>query len=409
MTDSPAILEQKMKILMGLRGYSIIKIEEKQALWKINSENAVTVDVSFPAELWEVKHKGKVVNDWKKDPTLPANTRDMIQTLDDEFQAAWNEAVDNGWIIETEQPVKVPEKIEPETVQSETPKIDPEIEEKNRLEREENERRLAMAEEAKRMEDSQNAHLKQVPQKQTAEKSEEFTDRPTEYVEAPAPKTGEVNLFEVLNKICKNDLMQIFGPTGTGKTSLCTKLALDSKLKGKSVLYIDTEHNMNDDQIAAMQKAGIKYEFIKKFPKLCDYVKRLPSLSKYNVVVIDSIGAPALAAFCRSDMRGKGDVLQKLIWMSDDLKEYATDNNSLVVATNQPESSMNKGENDILEPFGEKSRYYYKEILKTNYAAHGRKTGKTTLVLRAHRSRFMGIDTNVCTMEVTDKGVKVIQ
>lgn len=275
--------------------------------------------------------------------------------------------------------------------------------------RDANEKKLAMVEEAEKIEDVQNAHRKPTYPKQSTDRSEEFTDRPAEYVDVPTPKTGEVNLFEVLNRICKNDLMQIFGPTGTGKTSLCTKLALDSKSKGKSVLYIDTEHNINDDQISAMQKAGIKYEFIKKFPKLCEYVKRLSSLPKYEVVVIDSIGAPSLAAFCRSDMRGKGDVLQKLIWMSDELKDYATDNNSLVVATNQPESSMNKGENDILEPFGEKSRYYYKEILKTDYAKHGRKTGKTTLVLRAHRSRFMGIDTGVCTMEITDTGMKVIQ
>ena len=241
-------------------------------------------------------------------------------------------------------------------------------EERNLINREENKRKLAMAEEAKEAEDAlkqqHNATSKHGTSTHMSETDEIFTDRPVEYIDAPLPKNGEVNLFDALSKICKNDLMQIFGNTGTGKTSICTKLALDSKLRGMSVLYIDTEHNINDDQIEAMRKAGIKYEYIKKFPKLCEEVKRLP---KYGVVIIDSAGAPALAAYCRSELRGQGDILKKLIAMSDDLKNYATDNNSLVVVINQPESSMNKGD-AILEPFGEKSRYYYKEILKTNYA-----------------------------------------
>lgn len=287
-------------------------------------------------------------------------------------------------------------------------------EEENARKREENERKLAMADEAEAAEYARNEQKKAVNSKSSINPSvpethDMFEDRPVEYVEAPAPKKGEVNLLDVFTPICKNDLMQIFGNTGTGKTSICTKLALDARGKGKTVLYIDTEHNINDDQIAAMQKAGIKYEYIKKFQKLCEYIKGLPSLQKYGVVIIDSIGAPALAAFCKSDMRGKGTILQNLISASDNLKDYATDNNSLVVAINQPESSMNKGEDAILEPFGEKSRYYYKEILKTNYARNGRKTGKTTLVLRAHRSRCMGIDTDICTMEITSNGMKVIQ
>lgn len=287
-------------------------------------------------------------------------------------------------------------------------------EEENARKREENERKLAMADEAEAAEYARNEQKKAVNSKSSINPSvpethDMFEDRPVEYVEPPAPKKGEVNLLDVFTPICKNDLMQIFGNTGTGKTSICTKLALDARGKGKTVLYIDTEHNINDDQIAAMQNAGIKYEYIKKFQKLCEYIKGLPALQKYGVVIIDSIGAPALAAFCKSDMRGKGTILQNLISASDNLKDYATDNNSLVVAINQPESSMNKGEDAILEPFGEKSRYYYKEILKTNYARNGRKTGKTTLVLRAHRSRCMGIDTDICTMEITNNGVKVIQ
>jgi RecA/RadA recombinase len=199
--------------------------------------------------------------------------------------------------------------------------------------------------------------------------------------------------------------MQIFGNTGTGKTSVCTRLAIDSRAKNKSVLYIDTEGRINDDQIIAMKKTGTKYEFIKQFSKLCEAVKRLP---KVDVLIVDSAGVPALAAYCKANLGGQGQVLKDFIAMSDDLKTYATVNNALVVVINQPESSMGKGEDVILEPFGEKSRYYYKEILMTNYAKRGRKTEKTTLVLGAHRSRCMGINKVICTIEVTDEGIKAV-
>lgn len=280
------------------------------------------------------------------------------------------------------------------------------LDEKSRLAREANEKKLAMMEEAEKVEDDLKKPNGTATSKPQSESSVIFVDRPAEYVEAPSPKKGEVNLMDVLTKICKNDLMQVFGNTGTGKTSLCTQLALDAIKKGKSVLYVDTEHNINDDQVASMKKAGVKYEYIKKFPKLCDEVKKLP---KYGVVIIDSAGAPALAAYCKSNLGGQGNILKSFIAMSSDLKDYATEYDSLVVVINQPESSMNKGDDDILEPFGEKSRYYYKEILKTDYVKRGRTTEQTSLVLRAHRSRSMGINTHICTMEISDNGVKVIQ
>ena len=270
---------------------------------------------------------------------------------------------------------------------------------------EENKRKLAMMEQAEEDEAKVAPHPQLVSTRKNISESALFEDRPVEYVEIPSSKTGEVNLFTLLTKICKNDLMQIFGPTGTGKTSACARLALDARLKGKSVLYIDTEGSINEDQIEAIKKSGTKYQFVQQFSKLCDEVTRLPVV---DVVIIDSAGVPALSAYCESNLGGQGKILQQFITMSNKLKTYAINNKSLVVVINQPESSMGKGEDAILEPFGEKSRYYYKEILKTNYAKRGRKTEMTTLVLRAHRSRCMGIDKHMCTMEITDNGIKVV-
>lgn len=85
-TEEKTLIHQKeMQILLGLRGFSIIKVNETQALWKINSTASITVDVSFPSKLWEVKHQGKKVDDWKTDAGLPVSIRNMIQALEDDF------------------------------------------------------------------------------------------------------------------------------------------------------------------------------------------------------------------------------------------------------------------------------------------------------------------------------------
>lgn len=442
--------DQKIKALLNLRGYKFQYTECTKTTMSIATNYFFQIDTRFSSDNWKVNYcdgKEDIVFGWK-DPRMPVIFREKnVQPLVDDYK----EALDLCGLLDVddvpESSETVGKAIPPESTEKESEPIipsDPEVtsetpfienvklasweeeqqmkmrernankkrkeveEEKARALREENEKRLAMMEEAEKAEEGlkEQRNVQTPPKSNPSETPAMFEDRPVEYVDAPAPKKGEVNLFDVLNKICKHDLMQIFGNTGTGKTSLCTKLALDARAIGKTVMYIDTEGSINDDQIEAMKKTGTKYEFIKQFPKLCETVKRLP---KVNVLIVDSAGVPALASYCKSNLGGQGDILKKFIAMSDDLKTYASDNNSLVVVINQPESSMGKGEEAVLEPFGEKSRYYYKEILKTAYAKRGRKTEKTTLVLRAHRSRCMGIDTNICTIEVTNDGVKVIQ
>lgn len=364
--------------------------------------------------VWGPQTKGTFQQDSRSIPE--SRKKDMVDIINE-----WNEIAgrenntepldnlkDGGFDLEADQKQDVEEtKVETARIKEETEKLITNEKEAKINERKANEKRLAMMEQAEQEEETHSVSSKPSGSIQkTPTENPIFTDRPVEYVDSPAAKVGEVNLFNLLMKLCKHDLMQVFGPTGTGKTSLCTKLAIDARTSGKSVLYIDTEGSINDDQIAAMKKTGTKYELIKQFSKLCEAVKRLP---KVDVLIIDSAGVPALAAYCKANLGGQGEILKKFIAMSDDLKTYASDNNSLVVVINQPESSMGKGEDAILEPFGEKSRYYYKEILKTNYAKRGRRTEKTTLVLRAHRSRCMGIDTDICTMEITNNGITVIQ
>ena len=85
-------IETKMKILLGLRGFTIVKVNEKQAIWMINSNDSLNIDVSFPPELWEAKHAGKTL-DWVKSPEMPADLKGMIEALVEDFEAACNQDV----------------------------------------------------------------------------------------------------------------------------------------------------------------------------------------------------------------------------------------------------------------------------------------------------------------------------
>lgn len=89
---TPEEINTRMNILLGLRGFSIVKLTEKTALWRMVSDDGLLIDVSFPPELWEAKHAGKTL-DWVKSPEMPANLKGMIEALVEDFEAACNQDV----------------------------------------------------------------------------------------------------------------------------------------------------------------------------------------------------------------------------------------------------------------------------------------------------------------------------
>lgn len=89
---TPEEINTRMNILLGLRGFSIVKLTEKTALWRMVSDDELLIDVSFPPELWEAKHAGKTL-DWVKSPEMPANLKGMIEALVEDFEAACNQDV----------------------------------------------------------------------------------------------------------------------------------------------------------------------------------------------------------------------------------------------------------------------------------------------------------------------------
>lgn len=359
----------------------------------------------------------------KRGEPVPEQKEPEAEAVDLEEKMRILEALENGEIEKPDsRKEELPEKTLEDKIKEDEAKK--EAEEKARMEREENEKRLEEAEAAKLQEEEELEKLRKENEALKAAKEEEEAERlrvefppaykkPDMYEEhddpeedIPPVKKGEVTLLDILYDLIEDDLLQIFGHTGTGKTSIAMKAAIEGREAKKSVLYVDTEHNITKNQAAAIKKLGIKYEYIPKFDNLYNYVKKIP---KYDLVIIDSLGLPVLAMFADANMKEKGTALQKMIAMSAFLKNYANDNHALVIVLNQPESDMNKDPNTERKPFGDKSSYCYKEIISSKFAKGGRTEQKTTIVVKAFRSRSCGMGTKLFTVEITDNGVKVIQ
>ena len=88
---TPEEINTRMNILLGLRGFSIVKLTYKTALWRLLSDDELIIDVTFPPKLWEVKHKGKSCG--IESGEIPGPTKNMIDALIEDFEAACNQDV----------------------------------------------------------------------------------------------------------------------------------------------------------------------------------------------------------------------------------------------------------------------------------------------------------------------------
>jgi DNA replication protein DnaC len=224
-------------------------------------------------------------------------------------------------------------------------------------------------------------------------------------IDKPAKKPGkqdktETPLLDLIHKYVGNDVIEVFGETGSGKSKFAMTVAREAIAAGKKVFYLDTERNLTDADIKDLR--GCEYKYTPILQEIDDIVRKLPPA---DVVVIDSIGFPILTSFARMSVKQKGDALLKLIAIFGDLKSWAYKNNGVVVVTNQPESEFNKGPNHVLRPFGDKSQFAAKEIWKTEIT--DRKPTWTNIHIGAFRSRSVGHRTRIAEMKITSDGVEV--
>ena len=220
--------------------------------------------------------------------------------------------------------------------------------------------------------------------------------------EVPQALTPTGNtLLDLLQQYVGDDVMQVFGDTGTGKSKFALEVAREAIAAGKSVYYLDTERNLTTKDIDSLK--GCDYKYTPVLDEIDKIVQKLPAV---DVVILDSIGFPVLTSYARLSMKQKGDALLKLIAIFGDLKIWAYRNNGVAVVTNQPESEFNKEKGHIFRPFGDKSQFACKEIWKTEF--EHRSPNETRVSIKSFRSRSMGQRSKIASLKITDARVEVI-
>jgi DNA repair protein RadB len=196
----------------------------------------------------------------------------------------------------------------------------------------------------------------------------------------------------------------LYGPGGSGKTNLCTLVAVSQAKKGNKVVYVDTEGGFSPERVFQImneprEKVGEVLKNIlllkptsfkeqeKDFEKLLQYVNG----GDISLIIIDSIAMLyrlelADAIKTKEDRKIK-EVNSNLATQLRKLNEIARKQNIPVIVTNQVYSLFVQGENQIDEERqvsmvgGDLLKYWSKCIMELrNYG------GRRILILKKHRS-----------------------
>lgn len=230
------------------------------------------------------------------------------------------------------------------------------------------------------------------------------------------------NLIRQVIEFCGGpDLIQIFGPTGSGKTEFTVKVTESAaEDENKDVLFIDTERNLSNNE----RLDNVDYVYIPEWKDVYAYIAGKANKlsddpfgenttgsrtleSGYDMVVLDSMGFPALMQYDEYSIEDDADqfkVFQMVQYVSGTLKKYAQHNNALIISTNQPKSRLS--ESGGTEPFGDKSLFAFKELWRTDKVSSSE--FKTTCSIAAHRSRQAGKGKELFKLEITDEGTDII-
>lgn len=233
--------------------------------------------------------------------------------------------------------------------------------------------------------------------------------------------SSEQSLIRDVIEFCGGpDLIEVFGPSGSGKSEFSVQVVKSAiEDADKNVLFIDTERNIGDQDSIS----GADYVYVPDWHDIYAYVTRKESMLSdepfgenttdsdtledgYDVVVLDSIGFPALIQYGEyrvADDAEQFKVFNELQVITGRLKKYAQFNNALVIVTNQPKSELSGEDNP--KPFGDKSIFGFKEVWKTNKDS-SRSTG-TECSINSFRSRQAGQGKKLFRLKIDDSGTTV--
>jgi len=194
---------------------------------------------------------------------------------------------------------------------------------------------------------------------------------------------------------------QIFGASGTGKTSICLMLTYNAVLSGYKVPYIDTE-GLSAERINQIfkEKERLKdvyiYEVI-DFKQQSTAIKELAKLCKDEsprLVIIDSftfLYRIELEDY-EKQVKAKRELIAQLTFLLGLARKY----DLAVVVTNQVFTDVKTGEE---KPLGGPSIDHISKVI----IGLERINEKRRAVLLKHRSKPEGVS---CVFRITDNGVE---
>jgi DNA repair protein RadB len=212
----------------------------------------------------------------------------------------------------------------------------------------------------------------------------------------------------------------IYGPGGSGKTNLCTLVAVSQAKKGNKVIYVDTEGGFSPErffQIANESKERLNEvlknilllkpttfkEQEKDFEKLLEYVRK----EDISLIIIDSIAMLyrlelANAIKTKEDLRIK-EVNSNLASQLRKLNEISRKQTIPVIVTNQVYSLFVQNgekideERQVSMVGGDLLKYWSKCLIELK-----RTQNKRTLYLKKHRS----LPEKFLDFEIVNSGIK---
>ncbi len=185
----------------------------------------------------------------------------------------------------------------------------------------------------------------------------------------------------------KDILTTIYGPGGSGKTTLCLLASINQARQKKKVIYIDTEGGFSIERLK--QLAGDEFEEILKYIiilKPTSFEKQNDVLQKLNSIINEKIGLIIIdtaTIFYRLELAKGVDVRiinYNLIIQIAVLTEIAREKNIPVIATNQVYSDFNL-KDEFKMVGGDILRYSSKCLIKLN-----NKDKKRLATIVSHRS-----------------------
>jgi RecA/RadA recombinase len=221
--------------------------------------------------------------------------------------------------------------------------------------------------------------------------------------EAPIPISKKI-AFDKLSELVGNDLIEVFGDAGSGKSRLVGHIAIEAQEAGKRVLFLDNENSL-PKPIAARLK-NYRYVGI-DLDKIIEQVAN--TKEQYDLICLDSIGFPVLIDYVRLSLREQLRAIQKMILLRGYLKDYAIRNKGISIATNQPVSEYSYASGKIeegqpLEPFGGKGMFISKLLLRTDPI---RKGETTRIAIKTYKARDLPFDKQIAEFVVTGEGTEL--